>query len=173
MKIVRTIAINKSASDTWHALVDKFTPVDVWMAAITHSEEKTEGMRIEGAPTIGWKAFIGVNPGSYMDETITGFDASAMKFNVHTTLEGVGGPINGFDYMVSVVSLGEGQSEIIWDAKVLLKPMGYFLYPVIKKSLSAGFYRGLEEFKVFTETGELHERAVEKHARWKKEGLGS
>ena len=165
------IIINKPAADVWSALVNDFAPVDVWMAAITHTEEKTAGQRVPGAPTIGWRAYIGAIPGSYMDETITGFDADTMRFSVHTTLENQSGPLVGFDYTVSAVPVSDTQSELVWDAQAFLKPAGYLLHPVIKKGLTAGFFRGIEEFKVFVETGAPHQRALDNQAKWAKAGI--
>lgn len=172
MRMINKIIINKPVNEVWKFLADEFIPLEKWMAAITHTEEKKEGVKISGARTIGWKGYIGALPGAYMDETITMFDEVSMKFSVHTTVKnGPPAPLRGFDYIVSVVAISDNQSEVTWNGKWLLKPLGYFLYPVIKKGLSAWFYRGLEELKNYLETGKPHPRTLEKRAKWKEEGL--
>ena len=166
MSMTSKITITKPAAEVWHVLADEFVPLEKWMAAITHSEEKTDGVRAPGAPVIGRKAHIGAVPGSYMDETITSFDADAMKLSVHTILANQSAPLKGFDYEVTVVSKSENESEVIWESKPHLRPLGYLMYPVIAKGLNAGFYRGLEELKCYVETGPPHKRTLDNKAKW-------
>ena len=135
MKIVRKITINTPAADAWKVLGDEFVPAHLWMAGIKNSNEITEGRRVQNAPAIGRRAEIGVYPGSYLDEIITAYDPEAMTLTVDTTLVNApkGTPVKGYNTEIAVRSLGDNASEVIWASRGYLHPMGYFLYPVLKK----------------------------------------
>ncbi len=160
MKIVRKIEIAAPSAEVWNVLGDDFVSVDKWMAGVGNSVEITDGHRVQNAPTIGRIAEIAINPGTFMDEKITTYDSENMSLTMNTTLVNVKGPLNGYDTEIKVQSLGDKKSEVIWTSKASFGLLGYPLYFVIKKGLSGGFFRGLEELKYFVETGEPHERKL-------------
>ena len=160
MKIERRIEIFSPANDVWKVLGEDFVSVDEWMAGVGNSVEIKEGERAQDAPTIGRMAEIAINPGTFMDEKIIAYDPDNMTITVKTTLIDVAGPLNGYDTDIQVRSLGDKKSEVIWTSKTSFGMLGYLLYFVIKKGLSNGFSRGLEELKYFVENGVPHERKL-------------
>ena len=163
MKVIRKIEISAPAKDVWNVLGDQFVSVQEWMAGVGNSKEITEGQHVKNAPVIGRMAEIAINPGTFMDEKITAYDSDDMSLTMNTTLINVKGPLNGYDTEIKVRSLGDKKSEVIWTSwtsKGSLGLLGYPLYFVIKKSLSDGYFRGLEELKCFVETGVPHERKL-------------
>lgn len=103
-----------------------------------------------------------------MDEVISAYDPEAMTLTVKTTLVNTpkGTPLKGFDTDIAVRSLGDRESEVTWESRARLHPLGYVLYPVLKKGLSSGFLRSLEEIKCFVETGKPHQRRIDTAAKW-------
>jgi len=160
MKIVRKIEINAPIEDVWKVLGDDFASVDEWMAGVGNSVEIKDGHQVQNAPVIGRMAEIAINPGTFMDERITAYDSDNMLLTMNTTLIKVKGPLSGYNTEIKVRSLRDKKSEVIWTTKAFLGLLGYPLYFVIKKGLSDGFFRGLEELKYFVETGEPHERKL-------------
>lgn len=160
MKIEQKIKIDSPATDVWKVLGDEFVTVHKWMAGVGNSVEITNGHRVKNAPVIGRMAEIAINPGTFMAEKITAYDSDDRSLTINTTLINVKGPLNGYDTEIKVRSLGDKKSEVIWSSKTSFGLLGYPLYFVIKKGLSGGFYRGLEELKYFVETGEPHQRKL-------------
>ena len=163
MKIVQKIEIDSSASEVWKVLGDDFVSVHEWMAGVGNSVEITDGHRVQNAPAIGRMAEIAINPGTFMDEKITAYNPDDRSLTMNTTLINVKGPLNGYDTEIKVRLLGAKKSEVIWSSwttKGSLDLLGYLLYFPIKKGLSDGYFRGLEELKHFVETGEPHERKL-------------
>lgn len=160
MKIVRKIEIASPTTDVWKVLGDEFVTVHKWMAGVGNSVEITDGHRAQNAPAIGRMAEIAINPGTFMDEKIIAYDSDDMSLTMNTTLINVKGPLNGYDTEIKVRSLGDKKSEVIWSSNASFGLLGYPLYFVIKKGLSGGFFRGLEELKYFVETGVPHERKL-------------
>ena len=163
MKIVKKIEINAPAADVWKVLGEEFVSVHEWMAGVGNSVEITDGHRVQNAPVIGRMAEIAINPGTFMDEKITSYDSDDMSLTMNTTLIKVKGPLNGYDTEIKVQSLGDNKSEAIWTSwtsKGSIGLLGYLLYFAIKKGLSNGYFRGLEELKHFVETGKPHERKL-------------
>ena len=163
MKIVQKIEIASSAAKVWKVLGDDFVSVHEWMAGVDNSVEITEGHRVPNAPTIGRMAEIAINPGTFMDEKITAYNADDMSLTMNTALINVKSPLNRYDTEIKVRSLGDKKSEVIWTSwtsKGSIGLLGYLLYFPIKKGLSDGYYRGLEELKHFVETGKPHERKL-------------
>lgn len=142
---------------------DQFVSVDEWMAGAGNSKEITDGQLAKNAPVIGRMVEIAINPGTFMDEKITAYNSNDMSLIMNTSLINVKGPLSGYDTEIKVRSLGDSKSEVIWTSwttKGSIGLLGYPLYFVIKKGLSGGYYRGLEELKHFAETGEPHERKI-------------
>lgn len=166
MKIVRKIEIASPATDVWKALGDEFVPVDVWMAGVKNSVQITNGKQAQNAPAIGRKAEVAINPGSFLEEVITAYNPETMVLNVDTKLVNSpkGTPLKGYATEIKVRNLGENASEVIWSSNASIRPLGYLLYPVIKKGLSDGYFRGLEELKCYVETGVPHERKLSTEA---------
>lgn len=160
MKIEQRIEISSQANDVWKVLGEDFVGVDQWMAGVGNSVEIKKGKRAQDAPTIGRMAEIAINPGTFMDEKITTYNAQERTLVMNTTLIDVKGPLNGYDTEIKVRELGDKKSEVIWTSKASFGLLGYPLFFVIKKGLSDGFFRGLEELKHFVETGEPHERKL-------------
>lgn len=163
MKIERTIEIDSSAEAVWKVLGNDFVAVDEWMAGVGKSEEITDGQQVQNAPVVGRMAEIALYPGTFMDEKITAYNSDDMLLTMNTTLVNVKGPLNGYDTTIKVRSLGDKKSEVIWTSwttKGDLGILGYLFYSGIKKNLSNGYFRGLEELKHFVETGVPHERKL-------------
>ncbi len=163
MKIVRKIEITSPATTVWKVLAEEFVTVHKWMAGVGNSVEITEGQQVQNAPVIGRMAEIAINPGTFMDEKITAYNPDDMSLSMNTTLINVKGPLNGYNTEINVRSLGGEKSEVIWTSwtsKGSIGLLGYLLYFPIKKGLSDGYFRGLEELKYFVETGEPHERKL-------------
>jgi len=163
MKIVQKIEIASPATKVWKVLGDDFVSVHEWMAGVGNSVEITDGQRLQNAPAIGRMAEIAINPGTFMDEKIVAYNSDDMSLTMNTTLINVKGPLNGYDTEIRVRSLGDKKSEVIWTSwtsKGSIGLLGYLLYFPIKKGLSDGYFRGLEELKHFVETGEPHERKI-------------
>lgn len=163
MKIVQKIEIASPATKVWKVLGDDFVSVHDWMAGVGNSVEITEGHRVQNAPTIGRMAEIAINPGTFMAEKITAYNSKEMSLTMNTILINVKGPLNGYDTEIKVQPKGDKKSEVIWTSwtsKGSIGLLGYLLYFPIKKGLSDGYFRGLEELKHFVETGEPHERKL-------------
>ena len=160
MKIVRKIEIASPSSEVWKVLGDDFVSVHDWMAGVGNSVEIKDGHRVQNAPVVGRMAEIAINPGTFMDEKITAYNSEDMSLSMNTTLINVKGPLNGYDTVIKVRSLGDEKSEVIWTSNASFGLLGYPFYFAIKKGLSNGFFRGLEELKYFVETGEPHERKL-------------
>ncbi|MGH1334553.1 MAG: SRPBCC family protein [Aureispira sp.] len=160
MKIVRKIEISAPVEEVWKVLGNDFVAVHKWMAGVSDSIEIKNGQQVQNAPVVGRMAEIAINPGTFMDEKIIAYDAKSRSLTMNTTLVDVKGPLNGYDTEIKVRSLGDEKSEVIWTSKTSFGLLGYPLYFVIKKGLSDGFFRGLEELKHFVETGEPHERKL-------------
>ena len=163
MKIVQRIEIASPAANVWKVLGDEFVTVHKWMAGVGNSVKITDGHRVQNAPAIGRMVEIAINPGTFMDEKITAYNSEDMSLTMHTTLINVKGPLNGYDTEIKVKPLEDKTSEVIWTSwtsKGSIGLLGYLLYFPIKKGLSDGYFRGLEELKHFVETGEPHERKL-------------
>ncbi len=162
MKIIRKIEIASPATEVWKVLGDEFVPVHVWMAGVSNSQEITNGQQLQNAPALGRRAEVAVNPGSFLEEVITAYDPKAKSLTIQTTLlnSPKGTPLKGYNTEIEVRPLGDNASEVIWSSNASIHPLGYFLYFAIKKGLSSGFFRGLEELKCFVETGTPHERKL-------------
>lgn len=163
MKIVRKIEIESPAKNVWKVLGDDFVTVHEWMAGVGSSVEITEGRQAQNAPTIGRMAEIAINPGTFMDEKITSYNSVDMSLIMNTTLVNVKSPLSSYDTKIEVRPLGDKKSEVIWTSwttKGSIGLLGYLLYFPIKKGLSDGYFRGLEELKHFVETGKPHERKL-------------
>lgn len=161
MKITRKIKIDAPVENVWKALGDDFLSVDTWMAGVKNSFEINIGDKLENAPTIGRRAEVATIPGSYLEERITAYNTNAKKLTVQTRLMNSPSPLKGYDTEITVQKSGNNASEVIWASSAFPSaPMGYVFYFPIKKGLSDGFYRGLEELKCFVETGTPHERKL-------------
>ena len=160
MKIERRIEIDSPAKDVWKVLGYDFVSVHEWMAGVGNSVEIKDGHKVQNAPAIGRMAEIAINPGTFMDEKITAYNTEDMTINMNTALINVKGPLNEYNTEIKVKSLANKKSEVIWTSRASLGLLGYLLYFPIKKGLSNGYFRGLEELKYFVETGEPHERKL-------------
>lgn len=160
MNIERKIEIATPAKDVWKVLGEEFLTWHEWMAGLANSTEMKDGSPIQNAPTVGRRSEIAINPGTFLDERISVFNPEEMSLTVSTTMVNVEGPVNGYSTEIKVKSVGDNKSEVIWSSNVSFGIMGYPLYFVIKKGLSGGFLRGLEELKCLVETGKPHERKL-------------
>lgn len=163
MKIERTIEIASSAAKTWKVLGDDFLTVDKWMAGVGNSKELTEGQKVQNAPTIGRMAEIALNPGTFMEEKITAYHPEEMSLTMNTILVNVESPLTNYDTKIKVQALASDKSEVIWTSWAAddpLESLGDEISAAVKKGLSDGYFRGLEELKHFVETGNPHERKL-------------
>lgn len=162
MQLSTKITINKSIDDVWNILTAEFLSLDKWMAAIETTVEKKQGSKAKNAPVIGRIAAIGAAAakGASLDETITYINEQDYILDIDTDLIDVPGvsPMKGYMTRIQLTSVGENSCEVSWVSTSKLGLLGYVLYFVIKKSLGAGFYRGLEELKAYAETGKGHPR---------------
>lgn len=160
MKVSQTLTINASADVLWSKLVDDFVPVHEWMASIKNSTARS-GPALPGAPAAGRNAEIGAGaPGTIMEETFTGLDKAEGIIEFDTVLNAPNfNPIKGWSNRIVLEPQGN-QTKVIWSISVRLRLMGVLMSFPIKKSLTAGFLRSLEEVAHIVETGEPHPRKV-------------
>ena len=164
MRMCNSIVINKPADEIWELLGPNFVRVADWMAATPRSEEKTEGTPLPGAPAVGRRSYLMAKfNGMYQDETITKYDADARLLNFDVVLKKGPAvmPISGYLAEFTVEMIDATTSRVSLDATAHLRLLGYFMYPVVKKGLNAGFIRYLEEIKHYSETGRPHPRKVQ------------
>jgi hypothetical protein len=169
MKMPNKLKINAPADKIWALLHDDFLELHTWMASIVRTEEITGGKKLSNAPATGRRAYIFVSGGkTWMNETITGYDVAGKSMQLDTTLGGMSrfSPIHSFTSDIRVKDLGNDTSEVTWDSTAKVQYMGWLLYLAIKKSLSAGMLRNLEEIQHLVETGKAHPRKVEKQAKY-------
>jgi len=156
MKILKTIKIDKPIDTVWKVFVEDFESADVWMKDVVKSYAKTEGVIVDGASMSGRVCEISEKPNSmYFDETITAVD----KANHTITIEVIPTnapfvmPIKKNTLTVRMKSLSDAQTEFVWDATVELKPLAFFLTPLLKIGIGKLHGSVVDEMKYFTETG--------------------
>lgn len=134
--------------DTWMASIDRTRPMDV-------NKSSSSGKMIARVAEIG-----AGSPGAYLEETTSLIDEKNHHLAINSDLKGVPRftPLNGYTSDIRIREISPGECEVTWDSVASRKVHGFILYPAIKKGLSAGFYRSLEEIKHFAETGKPHPR---------------
>ena len=145
-----------------------FEKADTWMAAVPKSYHKTDGTKIADAPMIGRVCeFTTKSNGLFADETILAYDEANQSMTVEVVPKNTPKvfPIQKNIVIMSVNSLGQNQSEVVWVSKPILKRYTGFLSPVLKMGLGKGFGEILEELKYFAEEGKPHPRKVKKASR--------
>ena len=160
MKVSQTLTIKAPADVLWSRLVDDFVPIHEWMASIKNSTA-LPGPVIAGAPAAGRNAEVGAGaPGTIMEETFTALDKQARVIEFDTVLNSPNfNPIKGWSNRIVLEPQGD-QTKVTWSINVRLRLMGLLMSFPIKKSLTAGFLRSLEEVAHIVETGEPHPRKV-------------
>jgi|GEM_PF-1959469 len=160
MKISRSLTIKASTDLVWEKLVDDFVPVHEWMASIKASTPRA-GPILPGAPAAGRDAAVGAGaPGTIMEETFTGLDKNHGVIEFDTILNSPGfNPIKGWSNRITLEGQGS-ETLVTWSIDVQLRLMGQLMRIPMKKSLSGGFLRSLEEVAHILETGQPHPRKV-------------
>ena len=164
MPMKNSITVNKPAADAWQLIGPDFASVADWMAAIPRAEP-IAGTPLPGAPIKGRNSYlIAKFKGMYQEETITAYDDAAMSVSVDVALRNKvkGIPVKGYDATVTVEPINDAACKVTWVSTASVGGIGYVLYPLLRKSLNAGFIRNLEEIKHFVETGQPHPRKLDK-----------
>lgn len=165
MKISRNLTINASTDVIWSKLVDDFVPVHEWMASIKSSTPRP-GPALPGAPAAGRDAAVGAGaPGTIMEETFTHIDRSKNLIEFDTVLNAPNfNPIKGWSNRITLTPQGDA-TLVTWSIDVRFRLIGNLMRLPIKKSLSAGFLRSLEEVAHIIETGQPHPRKAKSFAQ--------
>ena len=159
MKITNKIIINKSQEAVWKVLAEDFEKADQWMAIVPKSYAKAEGEIVDGAPMAGRICeFSSKADGPIADEAITLFDRDNHTMSLNVVPKNGKIPIAENNVSMTVNSLGNDQSEVVWTSDVRLKTAGKLLYPVLKVGLKKSLDETLEELKYFVEEGIPHPR---------------
>lgn len=157
MKLSTKITVNAPAAKIWSVLVEDHMAVDSWMASIdqTRPLPDAKGAELARIAEIGAGA-----PGAWLEETATNIDAQSYKITIASVLPGVPGiaPLKGYTSDIQIREISADQCDVTWNSDASLKLHGMPFYWLMKKSLTSGFFRGLEELKHFVETGKPHPR---------------
>ncbi|MGB1037090.1 MAG: SRPBCC family protein [Bacteroidia bacterium] len=168
MNIIKTIEIEKQASDVWSILSEDFDKVYQWMAPVYRSYKIPGEEAIEGAAMAGRICEFTSKPGGFhAEERITAIDQEKMSLNIEVLPKNAPTalPLKKNILVLTVESLGEGKSKVTWSTFPELKGIGVWLSPLVKKGLSKSFGEVLEELKYFVETGNQHPRKVKKSSK--------
>ncbi len=133
------------------------------MSLIPKSVEKTDGVKVDGAPVVGRVCDLTTKlDGPYVDETILSYDETHHAFTVKVVPVGGRLPIVQNLITFRLKDLGHNQTEMTWDSNIQLKTVGKLLSPLLKKGLSKNLSDQMDELKYYVENGEPHPRKVAK-----------
>ncbi|MGR3289776.1 MAG: SRPBCC family protein [Paracoccaceae bacterium] len=157
MTLSTKITVAAPASEVWSVLLDDYMALDTWMAAI----DRTRPLTDSNDNTLARIAEIGAGaPGAWLEETAKDVNPSRRSMTIVTELKGLPkiAPLKGYTSKIRVHEISPSQTEVTWDATADIKFFAVLFSAPLKKGLTAGFFRGIEELKHFVETGKPHPR---------------
>ena len=163
MNITLKNTINAPIPDVWDKLAIHFDRAADWMSSIPKSVEKTDGVKVDGAPMVGRVCDLTTDPnGPIVDETILSYDEASHTFSVEVVPEGGRIPIVKNNITFSLSDLGNDQTEMVWDSNVELKLIGKILSPILRAGLSKNLSGLMDELKYYVENNKPHPNKLAK-----------
>ncbi|PWJ34205.1 SRPBCC family protein [Sediminitomix flava] len=163
MKITKSIKIKASIEKVWQVWAVEFDKAGDWMSQVVHAVEKKEGQLALGSPMIGRVCtFSDKENAPYAEEDIKLFDKENYRLNIQVVPYNLPAPVVQNLLKSKLNKVSEEETEIVFEANIEIKTVGYFLYPILKGGLSKGLDEILEELKYYAEKGIVHPRKLKK-----------
>ena len=154
MRLENTLTINADADRCWHILSDEFADIHAWSAGVAKSY-----MKAPGAELLGNTRTCEIPGFGTIQESVTKHDTSGRV--VSYVITGMPSFVKNTSNTWFVKPSGPGKALVgsifEFDTNGLL---GKIMGPMLKRQLSKGTERLLEELKVYAETGEVHARTL-------------
>ena len=146
MKFSKEIIINVSEDKVWNILGPEFANIGTWATAVSHSVANDELPSLNNSPVGG--RLCNTNIGTVSEE-FTAYDADKKTFSFAGI---IGSKI--YSSLIStteVTAKDENTSVVKITPHIVLKPLGLFMYPMVRKSLSRTIDGVLDDLKYFAE----------------------
>ena len=159
MRTYNKITVNSAADPVWKVLADEFNHNDLWMAQVFKTRDTSNGE----APELDARVceLTPTLDGIRTHEEIVFYDKEnyVLKFTVQINN---GGKLPVKHNIATVHLTPQGDKTLVeWATTPALKPLGYIMYPLLKKGIQKSFKEVLEELKFYVENGKPHPRKVE------------
>jgi len=161
MKFTKIVEVEKPVAIVWQAMVTDFDKASVWMASVSRSYAKTEGLVVKNAPMIGRICHLSASDSKNMvSETITEYDETrhVFRFEVVPLHMPAVFPFHKNKIVIAMTETAGGGTEMRWELDVRLRLVGLLLYPLVKVGLSKGIDNIIGELKFYVENGRPHPR---------------
>lgn len=153
MNIALTTHIDAPAHLVWTVLADEFVQVSSWLTSVVDSYALPDAAPIAGAPIAGRVCQFTEDPnGLQAHETITYWSEDELRLDMDVVVKNAP-PALPISRNLAQFQLFEvdGGTEVRFSAEPSLKPLGYVLYPVLKRGLSKQFGGLLAQLKTHVE----------------------
>jgi len=170
MRFVKRATVNASADKVWSVFAHDFEGAHKWMASVPHSYGKPNGTLFEGAESAGRVCELDSNPkGMKASEQFLAYDEAAKRATVRVDFVNTPFlfPVDHNAVEVTIVDVGENQSEMTWAFSSQLKPLGFLMWPLIRIGFSVFVGQIIGELKFFVENGTPHPRKIKATSKLK------
>lgn len=154
MKVTKTITINKPAEQVWDLVAHQFDKAHLWMGPIPHSEALGAGQSDTDAPMQGRICDLSDDPnGAKVKEVITYYseEDKTLTFDVLPVNNPAIVPLKKNNVSMSVRSIGNNKSQVVWTASPQLKSAAFLFYPLLRLVFSMAFGNLLKGLKDYAE----------------------
>jgi|TARA_B110000908_G_C10047876_1_gene354818 hypothetical protein len=155
--------VNASGDKVWAIFAHGFNDAHLWMASVPHSYAKTNGESFDGACSAGRVCELNPNQnGIKASEKFLAYNEENKTATVQIDFINTPFlfPVKFNTLNFSLLDTGTDQSEMTWEFRSTIKPLGLILWPLLR--IGFGKFVGdiMEELKFYVENGTPHSRKI-------------
>ena len=163
VKFTKTLKVKASTDKVWEVFAHGFNDAYKWMATVSHSYAQTNGESFDGAHSVGRVCELSPDQkGIKASEKFLAYDEKNKTATVQ--IDFVNTPFffpvkfNTLDFSIREIS--DNQSEMTWEFRSNIKPLGRILSPLLRKEFKKFVGNIMEELQFYVENGTPHPRKL-------------
>jgi hypothetical protein len=161
VKFTKKAKVNTDAEKVWEIFAHGFNDAYKWMASVNHSTAKTNGKSFEGCHSDGRVCELSPNTnGLKASEQFLAYNEENKTATIKVDF--LDSPFifpvkyNTLDF--SLKEIGEGYSEMTWKFRSKIKPLAFFMWPLLRIGFGFFIREIMEELTFYAENGVPHPR---------------
>ena len=163
VKFTKTIKVKASTDQVWKIFAHGFNDAHKWMASVSHSYAQTNGESFEGAHSDGRVCELSPDQtGIKASEKFLEYDennkTATVQIDFANTPFYFPVKFNTLDF--SIHEIGDGHSEMTWEFRSNIKPLGLLLWPLLRIGFGVFVGQIMGELKFYVENGTSHPRKL-------------
>lgn len=163
IKFTKTTTVNASSDKVWEVFAHGFNDAYKWMASVPYSYAQSNGELFDGAQSDGRECELTSRPdGIKASEQFLAYNeenkTATVKIDFVDTPSFFPVRFNTLDF--SLEEIGDDQSEMTWKFRSKIKPLSFFMWPILRKGFKTFVGQIMEELKFYVENGTPHPRKI-------------